>query len=168
MTLDQRGLQARNSSLRNERVRINLLSPAESSVGDLSKRTVLFVDDEPSILTVRRMIFEGRGYSVLTAESGPEALALMQSHLIDVVVLDYLMPEMDGEETALRMRELQADVPILLSTGCTSVPLRVMDIVTMLVHKGSGPQILLDAVERYLPPALQPSAVPSTTLHPES
>lgn len=168
MTLsNQRGFEARNGSLPSERVQLRL-SPTEDSIADISDRIVLVVDDEPSILTVRRMLFEALGYSVLTAESGPQALALMQSHVVDIVILDYLMPEMDGEETALRVRELHGDIPIILSTGCTSVPPGLMEIVTMLVHKGSGPQILIDAVERHLAPPAQPSPVPDTVLQPES
>lgn len=162
MTLhSQRGLQARKGPSQN---RIDFVPPAEPSYDD-SNRTVLFVDDEPSILTVRRLLFEAQGYSVLTAESGMQALTLMQTHLVDVVVLDYLMPEMDGEETALRIRELHGDVPIILSTGSGSVPPRVMELVTLLVHKGRDPQILLDAVERHTELSPKPESLANAAIH---
>src|SRR5215470_17855020 len=67
-------------------------------------RTVLFVDDEPSLLEARRLIFEFIGYSVLTAESGEEALDVLRSNAVDAVVVDYQMPGMDGEEIARRIR----------------------------------------------------------------
>jgi CheY-like chemotaxis protein len=167
MTLNnQRGLQARNGSIRSERIQIDFFSPTQQCDQDPSGRTVLFVDDEPSILTVRRMVFEAYGYTVLTAESGREALALMEANFVDIVVLDYMMPEMDGEETALRMRNRRDDLPIILSTGCAAVPTRVMEIVTMMVHKGSDPQILLDAVARQVGAPPQASQTAGTSLRP--
>lgn len=63
-------------------------------------KTVLFVDDESSILMMRRLVFEALGYSILTAISGEKALEALDLHPVDAVVLDYLMPGMDGEETA--------------------------------------------------------------------
>src|SRR5437867_13056198 len=80
-------------------------------------KTLLFVDDEPSILSMRRLVFEALGYSVLTAISGEEALETLEQCDVDAVVLDYLMPGMDGEETARHIRKLRRGIPIILSTG---------------------------------------------------
>ena len=126
-------------------------------------KTILVVDDEPSILTVRRLVFESRGYLVLTAEGGKEALALMKTTPVDVVILDYKMPEMDGEETAIRIRSLHGSVPIILSSGCVSLPAQLINLVNISVHKGAGPQILIDAVEQQLQAAEQ---IRLTQIHP--
>jgi CheY-like chemotaxis protein len=115
-------------------------------------RTILLVDDEPSILQVRSLIFESLGYSVLTAESGEEALEILRIHLVDAIVLDYLMPGMNGEETALGIRKLQGDVPIVLSSGCLQLPARVLAIVNASVDKIAGPEPLIAAVEQHLRP----------------
>jgi CheY-like chemotaxis protein len=115
-------------------------------------QTILFVDDEPSVLAVRRLIFEAVGFSVLTAESGEEALELLRSNTVDAVVLDYMMPGMDGEETARRIRAIRADIPIILSSACFSVPPRVSQLVSASVNKGVPQQLLLEALQQQLQP----------------
>ncbi len=124
--------------------------------GYAPSRTVLFVDDEPEILEVRRLIFEVMGYSVLTAESGEEALELLRSNAVDAVVVDYLMPGIDGEETARRIRRMRANLPIILSSGCFSVPQRVLETVNASVNKGIRPEMLFDVLEEQL--QLMPTA----------
>jgi CheY-like chemotaxis protein len=117
-------------------------------------KTLLFVDDEPSILKLRRLVFEALGYSVFTAISGEEALETLERHHVDAVVLDYLMPGMDGEETARRIRKLRRDISIILSSGCLSVPERVLEIVTAAVDKGASPEALIEILERHLHPLI--------------
>lgn len=136
------------------------LSPGSKNVSNanaftspnLPCRTILLVDDEPSILQVRRLIFESEGYSVFTAESGEEALEILRIRPVDAVVLDYLMPGMNGEETALGIRKLRGNVPILLSSGCLQLPARVLAIVNASVDKILGPEPLIVAVEQHLRP----------------
>ena len=126
-------------------------------------KTILFVDDEPSILKVRQLIFESMGYCALTAESGEEALDVLREKAVDVVVLDYLMPGMDGEETALEIRRLLGDIPIILSSGCLSIPERVLEIVSASVDKIDGPEALVMAVEQQL--RLVPVALENSRKH---
>jgi len=113
-------------------------------------KTILFVDDEASILKLRCLVFEALGYSVLTAISGEEALEGLELHHVDAVVLDYLMPGMDGEETARRIRKLRSDIPIILSSGCLEVPERVLNVVTAAVEKGARPEALIEVLEQQL------------------
>jgi CheY-like chemotaxis protein len=115
-------------------------------------KTVLFVDDEPSILKMRRLVFETLGYSVFTASSGEEALETLELHQVDAVVLDYLMPGMDGEETARRARELRREIPIILSSGCLTVAERVLEIVTASVDKATSPEALIEVLKQHLHP----------------
>jgi CheY-like chemotaxis protein len=112
----------------------------------LRKRTILFVDDEPDMLLARRLMFEFMGYSVLTADSGKEALELLRLNAVDAIVVDYMMPGMDGEETA----------PIILSSGFLSVPQRVLDTVNASVSKSMRQEILFEVLEQQL--ALLPTA----------
>jgi DNA-binding response OmpR family regulator len=121
-------------------------------------KTILFVDDEPSILQVRSLIFESEGYAVLTAESGEEALEILATNTVDVIVLDYLMPGLNGEETAIRIRKLHCDVPIVMSSGCLTLPARVLALVNASVDKILGPEPLLAAVEQQLKHAHVPKA----------
>jgi len=113
-------------------------------------KTILFVDDEPSILTMRRLVFESLGYSVLTATCGEDALKVFAMYPVDAVVLDYWMPGMDGEETALGIRKVSSDIPIILSSGCLSVPGRVLKIVNAAVEKAAKPEALIEDLAQQL------------------
>lgn len=117
--------------------------------------TILVVDDEPSVLAMRWLLFEALGYVVLTAASGEEALNVMRSRAVDAVVLDYIMPRMNGEETARRMRETHRDLPIVLSSGCLSLPESVLTIVDASVDKATEPQALVETLDRLLHPVTQ-------------
>jgi CheY-like chemotaxis protein len=114
-----------------------------------SAKLILFVDDEPSLLSMRRLVFETLGYSVLTATCGEDALKVLATYPVDAVVLDYLMPGMDGEETARRIRKLRSDIPIILSTACLTVPERVLEVVTAAVGKGAKPEVLIEVLEQH-------------------
>ena len=70
--------------------------------------TVLAVDDQPANLRLLGAVLTPRGHRVLTASSGAEALALLETEDVDLVLLDIVMPEMDGVQT---LRELRAEDP---------------------------------------------------------
>jgi DNA-binding response OmpR family regulator len=77
--------------------------------------TVLVVDDEPRLVDVVRMNLEVEGYRVIEAVSGYEALGRLKQDLPDLVILDVMMPEMDGFETLRRLREV-SNVPVIMLT----------------------------------------------------
>lgn len=76
--------------------------------------TILLVEDEPDLLSVFQIVLEQRGYRVLPARNGKEGLAIASRHLPDLIVTDWNMPEMDGEELCerLRLHPALASVPI--------------------------------------------------------
>jgi signal transduction histidine kinase len=82
-----------------------------------SGRTVLVVDDQVDTLVSVRMLLEREGHRVLTAESGAAALALLAREPVQVMLVDYFMPVMNGEELIARVREGESAVQILLQTG---------------------------------------------------
>jgi two-component system KDP operon response regulator KdpE len=75
--------------------------------------TVLVVDDETSLRDFVRRNLEVRGYSVLTAANGLEALAIFNTHIVSMVILDVMMPRMDGLETIRRIRQ-NSTIPIII------------------------------------------------------
>jgi two-component system KDP operon response regulator KdpE len=79
----------------------------------MSKPVVLVVDDEPQILRVMRASLPPRGYEVITASSGEEALDQIQKQMPDLVILDLALPQMSGLEVCRRVRKLAA-VPIIV------------------------------------------------------
>jgi two-component system phosphate regulon response regulator PhoB len=80
---------------------------------------ILVVDDEPDILSVLVYHLSRESYRVSTAVSGPAALAAVEEDLPDLVVLDLMLPGMDGYDVLTRMRENERmrDVPVLLLTA---------------------------------------------------
>jgi len=77
--------------------------------------TVLVVDDEPRLVDVVRMNLEVEGYRVVEAANGYEALDHLKQDLPDLVILDVMMPELDGFETLRRIRAV-SNVPVIMLT----------------------------------------------------
>ena len=78
---------------------------------------ILVVDDDPAVTSLLRRGFTYEGYQVDTAASGPDALALARERPPSLVVLDILMPGMDGLEVCRRLRTADSSLPILLLTA---------------------------------------------------
>lgn len=80
---------------------------------------ILLIDDEEMVLEVSKDILEQLGYKVLSAKSGKEAIDVFKKHkdIIDLVVLDMIMPEMSGGETYDALKEINTDIKVLLCTG---------------------------------------------------
>jgi len=81
--------------------------------------TVLAVDDQPANLRLLDAVLTPRGHRVITAASGQEALALLESEDVDIVLLDIVMPEMDGHEVCRRIRSTPATefLPVVMITA---------------------------------------------------
>ncbi len=82
----------------------------------MGKRTILVVDDEPKLVKVVRDYLERDGYRVVGAGDGREALERFHKDRPDLVVLDLMLPEMDGIEVCRRLRQ-DSDVPIIMLTA---------------------------------------------------
>jgi response regulator RpfG family c-di-GMP phosphodiesterase len=82
---------------------------------------ILFVDDEQSILDVTNEYFVMRGYEVVTARSGEEALEILTREDIDCCFTDINMPVMDGIELTERIREIDNTIPVIVITGYPSI-----------------------------------------------
>ena len=79
-------------------------------------RTILVVDDEPKISEVVASYLESRGYRVLTAETGSEALDAFDRENVALVVLDLMLPDISGEEVCRRLRNTSR-VPVIMLTA---------------------------------------------------
>src|SRR5437667_12596138 len=86
------------------------------------QKTLLCVDDNQSSLNICKIILEDFGYKVSTASSAREGLEIFASHVIDAVILDYQMPEMNGEMVAAEMRRTKPRGPILILSGWMALP----------------------------------------------
>ncbi len=87
--------------------------------------TILVVDDDPKLLKMvhRTLLYDG--FSVATAENGIGALRILEKKHVDLLVLDWMMPEMDGIELTKTLRTMGDDTPILMLTARDAVEDRV-------------------------------------------
>ena len=81
----------------------------------MSKR-ILLVDDEPLLLKGLRFTLEQEGYEILTAEDGEEALSVFAENPVDLILLDVMLPKLDGIQVCQRIRET-SNVPIIMLTA---------------------------------------------------
>lgn len=123
---------------------------------------ILIVDDDPDILDALTMILEAKGYQTVTARDGVEGLANLKAENPDLMILDLLMPKMDGFAVCKELQDPRwskyKDVPILILTSVreeasrrryeleTGLELNVDD----YVEKPVAPDILLQRVEKLL------------------
>jgi CheY-like chemotaxis protein len=110
---------------------------------------ILSVDDEPTILSTRQLILEGAGYQVLSAADGNQALRLFCDEPVDLVLLDYVMPGIDGGLVAHQMKQLKRRVPILL-VSASPVPEDTLTCIDYRCDKGQGPLQLLEKISEFL------------------
>ena len=83
----------------------------------MSKTCVLIVDDEVDYLELMKERVESWGYAVITVTSGKEALAIIKQKLPDIVILDYLMPNMDGTEVLKQIRKFNKQISVIMFTA---------------------------------------------------
>lgn len=134
----------------------------EEEEGVMRGARILVADDDPEMLKVIALLLESRGYQVFTAQDGEEALTKMEEEKPDLLILDLLMPSMDGFEVCKRLNEQAGTggnkIPILILSAVredssrrryeleTKTALGVDD----YVEKPISPPLLLQRVERVL------------------
>lgn len=115
------------------------------------KKTILCVDDEANNQAMQQMLLESAGFRVLTARSGPEAIRVFQSEHIDLVVMDYWMPGMNGTVAASAIKQLNPDVPIIFLSAYNEFPGETVGLASSWVKKGEEePEIFLDRLRALL------------------
>ena len=123
---------------------------------------ILLVDDDPDILDALTMILEAKGYQVVTAQDGIEGLANLKAEKPDLLILDLLMPKMDGFAVCKELQDPRwskfKDIPILILTSVreeasrrryeleTGLELDVDD----YVEKPISPDVLLERVGKLI------------------
>jgi DNA-binding response OmpR family regulator len=80
-------------------------------------KKILVVDDDSSMVRLISQVLSSKGYEVLESNNGQDALRLLYSQKPDLVLLDVVMPVMDGWQTCSRIRDISPAIPIILLTG---------------------------------------------------
>jgi len=100
-----------------------------------SSAVVLCIDDNQDVLECEKRFLETFGYTVLTASSSGKGLELASTQSVDVVILDYFMPTMNGQALTMEMRRLRPQAPIILLTEGQGVPEPALSLADALVAK---------------------------------
>jgi len=115
----------------------------------MNKKKILLVDDDPDFLDAVQAVVEAAGYEVEVAYDGKEALEKVAQNSFDLIVLDIMMPVMDGHKACKQIKQDPAtgDIPIILLTA-------VADHVT--TTKYTHHDMLVSDAEDYLPKPVEP------------
>ena len=116
--------------------------------------TILIIDDEESVRTVLQVALEWAGYQVLTAENGKHGLRLLEHQAVDLILVDILMPEIDGLELIRFLRKARPTCKVIAISGGSGewdYLDAAMDFgAHNTLHKPFSLQALLDAVSSQL------------------
>jgi CheY-like chemotaxis protein len=107
------------------------------------------VDDEPNSLILRKLVLEKAGYRVLTASSANQALEVLSSSRIDLVLSDQLMPGGTGTELARQVKARFPSIPIILISGVNEIPPDA-DHADLFMSKVEGPTAMCDKISAVL------------------
>jgi CheY-like chemotaxis protein len=119
---------------------------APSVYPELQSALLLCIDDDEDVLECEKCFLESFGYTVLTAASGGKGLELASMYPVDVVIVDYLMPEMNGQEVAVEMRRLNPQAPIIMLSATVDVPQQALKLVDVFIAKDRLASQLLPAI----------------------
>ena len=114
----------------------------------VAPKTVLCVDDEKVGLRVRKIMLESHGFRVLTANSGEQGLTMFDDNEVDLVVLDYYMPGLNGGDVAAELRRRRPDVPIIFLSAYFSLPPAALELANAFITKGDPPDVLIKKIEQ--------------------
>jgi CheY-like chemotaxis protein len=133
-----------------------------SAYPEFSQTLILCIDDNAEVLECEKAFLETFGFAVLTAPSGGKGLELASMHSVDVVIVDYFMPGMNGHEVAIEMRRLRPEAPIIMLSGSVDVPEQALQWVDAFIAKDRLASQLLSTIAqlhgRGLTPPLSYSA----------
>jgi CheY-like chemotaxis protein len=83
----------------------------------MAKLKILFVDDEESMRKVMDIRIKSWGYNMIEASGGRQAIGFLKTQKPDLIILDYMMPEMDGVATLKKIRKINSRIPVIMFTA---------------------------------------------------
>jgi DNA-binding response OmpR family regulator len=132
----------------------------------VTKKRILCVEDHPEMIELVQLILGRRGYEVVGAVGGREGIEAMLEEPPDLLLLDLMMPDVDGWEVfrQIRAKESLKDVPVVVITAKAQMIDRVLGLqiagVDDYITKPFGPSELIHSVEQLLGPATEPGTMP--------
>jgi two-component system, OmpR family, response regulator VicR len=120
------------------------------------KRRVVYIEDEQEMIDLVRLILNRKGYEIIGANGGHEGLDTVRKELPDLVLLDLMMPDMDGWDVYQQMKAADAtkNIPVIVVTAKAQSIDKVLGLhiakVDDYISKPFSPQELVDSVEKVL------------------
>jgi two-component system response regulator VicR len=120
---------------------------------DDTKKKIIYIEDESEMIDLVRLILGRKGYEVIGAKGGHDGLEIVQKELPDLVLLDLMMPDMDGWQVyqQLRTAETTRDIPVIIITAKAQSIDKVLGLhiakVDDYISKPFNPKELIDSVE---------------------
>ena len=111
--------------------------------------TILCVDDEENQLVLRKLLLERAGYRVLTAQSPARAIEIFQSDAVDLVILNYYMPGMNGLSLAREILR-QKKLPVVVLSAYAELPGESLGTADTWIMKGTASEELLKRIAELL------------------
>ena len=111
---------------------------------------MLCVDDDTMTLAIVKLTLQKNGFSVHIATNWNCALDAFRKNPIDLVLLDYEMPDMKGHEVAELIRRLKPEVPIILHSGSSDVPEIAIKLTDAVIPKGVEPCVLIASISNLI------------------
>ncbi len=110
---------------------------------------ILCVDDEPNSLILRKLVLQKAGYEVVTASSAAQALDLLGSQKVDLVLSDQLMPGQTGTQLAQQIKTNWPKLPVILISGVNEIPADA-SFADLFMSKVEGPQAMCQKISDVL------------------
>lgn len=130
------------------------------------KKTILCVDDNEQVLSVRTFLLETRGYRIIAARNAQEALEVLKQSLpgtLDLVLCDLLMPQMDGNELVRRAKQLHPGLPAMIVSGTVNAFDRALYADVFLPKGASSPAEMIERIRVLVARKRGPKKAATTT-----
>jgi CheY-like chemotaxis protein len=114
-----------------------------------SKAVILCVDDEANSLFLRKLVLQKAGYQVVTATSAKQALEILSTDRIDLVLTDQLMPSQSGTELARNIKATRPKLPVIVLSGVNELPPDA-SFADLFMSKVEGPVVLCQKISEVL------------------
>ena len=120
---------------------------------EITGKTIVYVEDEPEMIDLVKLILSRKGYQVIGAVGGQEGLDLIREHIPDLVLLDLMMPDIEGWDVyqQLRADEATQNIPVIIITAKAQNIDKVLGLhiakVNDYIAKPFSPQDLVDSID---------------------
>jgi len=121
---------------------------------------VLCVDDNEVGVFVNSVILRNEGYEVVACCDSSKVAAIVQRQELDLAVLDYCLPGMNGAQLAAVCKSANPDIKVILFSGHLGIPKRELAMVDAFIPKWEGIHALLEGIRALLPPSKGGAATP--------